>query len=538
MKRFLCVLPTVVFSAATIADDFEVNFPITAVTVHPETAIVTRQQAVSIPAGNHRLIITGLPDDIDPARFRLSAANQDLVLGNIDVQSVHQGQTGDVTEQRLEDDLFALLDQKQQLDDDIATAQSTLNFINSLASGGDKAQVKPTFDASTINALLNNLNENSDTARKTIREKNAELRPLNRQIEQKRFELQQHKERPVIESRVIVNVRAERAYQNNLALTYPEENAWWEWLYEARLDTETGKLNLFRQVSVNQSTGEPWENVDLTITTANLSESTQLPVLVGQTVDIYQPRVRFKQAEPLASAAPMADSVEMQEIVVTGSMIKSEPADIIASQYLVEYKIPGKINIPSSDQDKIVPVDQHSFDVDLIARTAPYIDTNAYLQATINYAGDYPMQRGELQLYRDGAYIGESYLPSLLPGSENRIGFGLDELVKVEVRQQEEEDLSNRSLGRDNIEEIHYDIELTSFHKEPITLEVIDRIPVSLNGKIDVEYNNDATPFDEFDIDGKKGLNLWRVTAMPSEKTSLKYWLSVSYPKESALDFR
>src|SRR5690606_3421703 len=137
------------------------------------------------------------------------------------------------------------------------------------------------------------------------------------------------------------SVASDSAVSTSLAVTYPSADASWQWLYEARLDTETGYLQLNRQASVTQSSGEDWSEVALTVSTGRSDQSTEAPDPGSLLVDIYDPDQANRGVR--MSAAPVAaDSVE--QVVVTGSFLNSE-AVVAASRYLVDYEIPGQVSI-------------------------------------------------------------------------------------------------------------------------------------------------------------------------------------------------
>src|SRR5262249_40736496 len=88
----LAFLLTTLFSAVASAADVVVSLPIDSVTVYRDSAIITRQGTVEIPAGEHRIVVRGLPDGIDPATLRLSARSASLRLGGIEVQRIVEEQ--------------------------------------------------------------------------------------------------------------------------------------------------------------------------------------------------------------------------------------------------------------------------------------------------------------------------------------------------------------------------------------------------------------------------------------------------------------
>ncbi len=77
MRAF--ILFALLLPSPALADQILAASHITAVTVYPEGAQVTRQVSFTAPAGQHDLLITDLPQDIVPELIRLAA--QDVTLG-------------------------------------------------------------------------------------------------------------------------------------------------------------------------------------------------------------------------------------------------------------------------------------------------------------------------------------------------------------------------------------------------------------------------------------------------------------------------
>jgi hypothetical protein len=70
------------------ADDIEAKLRIDQVTVYPNGAAITRRGEVSLPAGEHRLIVRGLPDPLDPGSLRVSAVSQAARLGGVEIDKI------------------------------------------------------------------------------------------------------------------------------------------------------------------------------------------------------------------------------------------------------------------------------------------------------------------------------------------------------------------------------------------------------------------------------------------------------------------
>lgn len=542
-KTFLLLLAHIVIADIALADDVDLALPIAEVIIHPDMAIVTRSNHIQIPAGESVLVIAGLPQNLDPARLQISADSSGITLGSVDLKEVHLGELANDSEKRVQQELTILEDERRTLEDEIDNSKNVLTLLNHFSSGADSSKFKLNVDGNGIDTIVSGLLRNGGQARETIRTASIGLRQIDQKIEQKQFEKKQLGKNLRRESVVRVNVKSDSGYRGKFALSYPEFRAGWEWAYEARLNTKQKDLELFRQVIVTQSTGDDWEEVKLKVTTAPATEEAQLPELQSATVDIY-PSVEEIVVTAQRSRGSLrnlpefrANGEEIEEIVVTGSRIRNSQADIISSQYLLEFQIPGTVNVKSDGQEKILPIDVKQFDVDLVARTFPELDANAYLEARFTLEDSSPIGQGQLQMYRDGAYVGEGSLSSILPLEKASIAFGKDELVRVEMRLQPRETEKSRSFGRKNMEDIYYLIDITNFHQNAIPVEVIARTPVPLNGKVEVKLDKTTTPFDEHDIEGTTGINLWRLMAEPRQKATINYRLAIFYPQNTELEF-
>lgn len=524
------------------ADDLTVAAVIDRVTVFQAGAEVTRSATVSIPAGQHRLIFADLPPRIDPARLQLAVASADVRLGNLQLEEVHQGDLVNLEEQRLQQQLTDLMFSRQRILDEVASAETQLQLLDSLASGAVGGQ-QASLAGADLTALLATLASSSREARQVIREANQQLQAADREIEQKRFELSQVATRQQSQQVLTVAVDASNAAQTEVTFTYPVYQAGWSWLYEARLDTDARHLELQRKVSVAQTTGESWDNVQLNITTARPNENTETPQLNSLLVDLYRPQP-FQDERKLASesAAGIAFDDRVEEVMVTGSYLQPERslnqfANVNASQYLVDFQIPGRVSIEADSQPQILAIDQRGLPVDLVTRAVPERDTNAYLEARFTFDEDVPIQGGIMQLYRDGSFIGKRGVTDFLPKEEISLPFGKDERVRIETRAEQEESRRGGTFRRSASEDHRVRYELTSFHPQPIELEILARIPVAQNEAIDVEVSDDATPYDEVDVDGNTGVVMWRQQAQPNQMIAIKHFYSVSFPRDDRLNY-
>ena len=125
----LLALLSVIGTAAAQA----ASHAISAVTVFPDRAAVTRTVEVELLAGANEVTVIDLPLALLPESVRVDGSAASAVrLGAVEVRQRY-GQGRDVdAERRLADEIEALHDRRAALDDEIRAAQAQLDFIDAL----------------------------------------------------------------------------------------------------------------------------------------------------------------------------------------------------------------------------------------------------------------------------------------------------------------------------------------------------------------------------------------------------------------------
>src|SRR5688572_22095909 len=122
------------------AEAQQASHAITAVTVFPDRAAVTRTIEVDLVQGANEVTVIDLPLALLPESVRVDGSAASAVrLGAVEVRNRYgQGRNMDA-ERRLQEEIEALHDRRRALDDEIRAAQAQLDFIAAL--GRDVPQV-------------------------------------------------------------------------------------------------------------------------------------------------------------------------------------------------------------------------------------------------------------------------------------------------------------------------------------------------------------------------------------------------------------
>lgn len=522
------------------AADIEANLAIDQVTVYPQGANITRNGKVKVPAGDHRLIVRGLPDPIDASNLRIYAGSTAVRLGGVEVQKIVDKDFVSEGERTLRRKLVNLQDQRVVLQDDIPTAESQLKLIDSLASLPGDRNGKPVGDGTSIQGTLALISTGSEAARAKIRAANIAIRNLDDEIAQVKAELAKIATARKTTTEVRATIEASAEVTVPVSLEYRVVDAGWSWLYEARLDTQTKRMSLFRQASIRQGSGEDWANAEVSVTTARPRQNAGTPPVKSAFLSLRD------------YVAPRSD--ELSEVQVTGtrtltlmdgrrvasiSAAEMEAArittDEFATEFVQDFRIPSRVSILADRQTRVYAVAEEAFETELVARAVMNVDPTARLEAVFRYARETPIDAGRLQLYRDGAYVGAANLPLLLPGADVRIPFGVDDRIRIVVRDEKAESGRRGVLGKQTENEHRRRYEITSYHATALPIEVIDRVPVPKDAGIKVEVLDGATPPTGKDFDGKAGVYLWRLPGTPKKTETIRHLYSVRYPADKVL---
>jgi uncharacterized protein (TIGR02231 family) len=516
------------------AADIPVDARIDAVKVYGQGASIVRRSQVSVPSGTHRLVFKELPANIDTDTLRISVASREVRLGGIEVERVANKEFVSVQERELRNRLQTLIDQRSVIQDDIATADTQLKLIDSLATTPAGGTAKAAVDATNLSAVLNTMSSSSSAARGKVRDAKIRQRELEKDIEKTNADLQKiaTARKDSLEVRAFID--AASAVSPTVAIEYSTNDAQWRWVYEARLDTGTKRVSLGRHASVEQSTGEDWQNASLTLTTAQPSQNAMTPQVASLFLDLQHEEEADLRRDRY-SMRPASSAPSVEEVVVTGSNVR---ANVVSTEYLADYQIPGRVTLDSDGEPRLYPIGEEAMDVDLTARVIPSASRSAYLEALFTFKGDVPMQGGEVQLYRDGAFVGLAQMGSLLPGAEARIPFGIDERIRVIVRDEPKQSGDQGIVSKHRVNEHKQRFEVTNYHAVPITVEIIDRVPVPENKDVRVDVLKGATAPTEENVDGKAGVMLWRMSTQPRQSATVNHYYSVRYPADRELSSR
>jgi uncharacterized protein (TIGR02231 family) len=530
-----CLAALPALAQAATADDLSATSAIEAVLVFPESAEITRVGEIAIPAGDHRVLVAGLPRSVNSDSLRVRFGDEAIIVGAVEATEAFPAGGGPEQAQGLRDRLQELKDQVQAVDDRIATAELQLQFLASQASpaGRDSDPLGPQEWAAALRAI----DVGAQAARQSMLAARQERRSLDRALAQVQLELDRWDDDLALRTDVAIALTAEAAVATAFVVEYQVEEAGWGALYEARLDSDAPSLALDRKIQVFQNSGEDWLGVRLSVTTAPRSDQLSAPHVGPQYLSLRAPAPPAPSPPPAPRAAAEATAFGQDDgaerILVTGSRIQL--VDVVDAAFASAYAVGGLVDVASDATPRTFTVGQELLEPELVIRTAPRLSLDAFVTAKVTYEGDGPLPAGPLRLYRDGAYLREDYLGTLIPGEEVEIGFGVDESVLITWVDEGGLSSDVGIIGRSTEIQEDHRFEALNRHDRAFTVEIVDRRPIAQDDDITVRVSAESTAPAETGFMDEPGVVVWRRELAPGEALAVRNAYAIVHPSSRIL---
>lgn len=608
IRQWSCLavfVSTVAFALPALADDIKVESAIKSAIVYSDRATVTRTATVQIPAGAHNLVFSSLPMKMFTNSLRIGGTAQaSVTFGALS----HKTET---SEDFVVAGVQALADRKQEVVNAINLYQverSALAEANSFITNWAKqANAKDDGDDATpldLNpekwiAASDGLSAKMLANMKAQLALDLKIAEENKKLEKIDADLNQFLSDQKQSYTVTVPFESDKAASLNVELSYQISDVGWQPTYDARLDVEAKKLELVQYGSVWQRTGEEWNGIALSLSTAQPSRGASLPQLNPIWLSILAPRppmapgVMSSSAMPApieaAGEEPLVRWRRMQEervatnaqsdggaekdtfafgdeegLLAFGEAVDFEPqgenikerlkriqqeqamkdaasrpvaVQMNTSGFIGEYKVTGPATVKPDGTQAKLQIAQLENDAALFVKILPQVSTDGFMVAKFTLKGDAPILPGTLSLFRDGAFIGQDQVAAIIrPGEEGEMSFGVDDAVKVKREMLKDESAQTGLIAMSKIIERNFVTEIQSYHKQDIQIEVMEMVPASKDETILVEILKDKTTQGyEADYKNVKGSTRWTSVLKPQQKAAVNLGWKVSWPKDKNL---
>lgn len=506
---------------------------VTAVTLYPQGAQVTREVTFAAAPGPHDLLIADLPAALAPETIRLDA--HDVTLGAFTLRS------DPLPPDQAPTDSPSIAKAKVALDKaKLALAEARRNLgEHSAEAEADRAQItfltglKPDTGAATADSLA----AIADMIQGKVRTASADAKGAEVQLPADKDQVAKAQEAldkaqtdldALLQSTgdyVSLSVAVTTtAAVSHLILTHMVPDAAWTPVYDVALDRKAGRLTLDRGILVSQSSGEDWAGVTLTLSTARPSDQSapsQLSPDLKQITDPQQPRGLAAQDMQEALPAPMVAAPP-----VTAALAYQGDTVI--------YNYPSAVDLANGTESLRLALDRLTFTPKIVAEAVPRLDATAFLLATLTNDSKEVLLPGTAYLTRDGALVGMTDLALLAPGAKVDLGFGAIEGLKL-TRDMPERAQGDRGIFTTSTQlEEKAVLKVENLTDEAWPVHLIDRVPYSEQEALKITFTADPPPSVQ-DVEGQRGILAWDFDLAPKTSQRIRLDSVLSWPQGKVL---
>jgi uncharacterized protein (TIGR02231 family) len=546
--RLVAVLSVALLAARSrAAEPVTVESHITDVTVYPDRAQVTRTAEININPGETRLLFDHLPvmlaDDSIQAAGKAAAQ---VVIGDVAVNTIVHEQAQDAKAEDLEKRVQNLHDQREALYSRQRVIDEQRKFIQSIqvkAAGDISREIQwNKFDVSQLKDLPEFVGSEFARLEEDSHKVAIDQRDLDRKIAVAEAEFNKYRSAANrVEKTVVVTLTAKEATKLHGQISYVIGNAGWAPAYDARAAADASSVDLTYNAVVRQQTGEDWQGVNLTLSTAKPSIGAQMPDLTKWAVNIWRPTtVNLPMAKAEGSyRALSAGAVDRLALAESSPVPALGPAEMeaIIQQAQVEqgvtaatFRVPRAANVPSDGEPHRQMVASVSLPAVFTYETTPKVSPFAYLKAAATNTTDAPLLAGAVNIFIGPDFIGTGRISTVSQGEAADLFLGIDEGIRVK-REELKDSRGKSGFFRSRRHQARgYKITVENYKDKPQHVVVFDQIPVS--GSDDVKVTLDDVSIKPTKIDDATGKLTWEMDLKPREKREITFEFTVDWPPD------
>jgi uncharacterized protein (TIGR02231 family) len=544
--RLISVLALLFPLVSRAAPDVDAPSRIDAVTVYRSSARVTRLARVELPGGDARVVLRGLPAELDDDAVRVEGKGGAHVrLHGVSVERVTGAFAAAAEAREAEARLERLTDEDGALQDREKTAQARARFVESLRSTYSEERAKNLAVRPVAAKEWKELSTfvESELAGVAAEQRAVQVarRDVKRRMEAARAELDKlAAKRGETTKTVSVDVTAEQPTRLELAVSYVVRSAGWQPVWDARLAPETATVELAFHGSVWQRTGEDWNDVKLAVSTAQPGRGLFVPVLETHWLDRVMPVERFAakaaRGAPAAAAAPAPPRKKAARDEAAEAEPEAEVQAVEAAASIEEgllaatFTAPRRERVDGAGQAHKIPLARFPLKAELTRTAAPRLDKAAFLTAKTTNDTGVPLLPGSAAVYVGGDFVGRAPVPFTPPGGELKLAFGADDRVEIERRVLERKHDTSGLLDKKDVWRYRVRVGVKSRWQKPVALTLLDLVPVARDAAIEVAVLDASTKATRDDPE-RPGVRSYELELLPGKERVVELAYEVRVPR-------
>ncbi len=552
MKSFAYViLPALLYSVSAVAQHesvIRVTSPIEAVTVYMNGAEIKQSKQVDVKAGNNTIVFQRLSAYLQDQSVQVSVDGEAEVLSVTATSNYLNIEKMEPRIKLLKDSIALFTSKIASLNNQIDAFNSERALLNENRNIGNKqtptsiAEIDKAADfyqqkTLEVNNAISKLNEQQTELNTQYSLMQSQLQALNYKNNPERKEVT-----------VVVNSSADKSI--TLHLRYVVNNAGWEPAYDLVATDVTKPITLKYKAKVYNNTGIKWENVPLTLSTADPLQSATRPHLSAWTLNYSDSYNGEDDEETSVNKEGLLNennvgqtqgmtfdwqfhSADSTKVTISKRNRGVSFKSVNVSELNTTFVIPTPYTIPSDAKPYQVDITSYSLDAVYGYIAVPKLDRSAFLIAKVSGWEKLNLMDGPMNVYFNNAYIGQSSINTRFIEDTLELSLGRDNQILV-TRAKKEDFGSKKLIGTSRKESYKYEIVVKNNKTVPVNIEIQDQLPVSQESDIVV----DAEDISGAVLDVPTGKLQWKTSLAAGAGITYKLAFSVKYPKNKAVEVR
>jgi len=527
---------------------------VTEVTLYRSQALVTRTVEVTGEAGATEIVVSDLPENIDPSTmFAEGDEGVEVRAVRYRARAVGDSPREDVRE--LEEKIRSIQQEMQTASKQIALIQKQSKYLDKLESftppTADFDLGRGVLDAESVEQLT----KFSFNTRKELLQSEVELNKQQGAL-QKSLSLTQRKLREITNGstnqlrEAVLFVQKTKPGKGSIRLNYLTNACRWSPTYTVRANTGEEKVSVEYNGLIQQMSGEDWKDVKLTLSTASPALSAAGPGLAPFRLTLVANQPAFQANAPMQNYTVQApqqqgqvmmmgkpndlkELVRAQRQAINMNRIATGNEDNLKTSFRINnlvnqfdclaitsdsqvnstkfssgssggdepaltYVINSPVSLRSRNSQQMVRVLTTDLKSSLYHVATPVLTSYVYREAELLNDSKSDLLEGPLTVYLDGRFVGRSEIPTVARGQNFVVGLGADSQLRSSRKLV---DRSKRINGGNRETTLEYKLIVENYKEEPAKIRVVDRMPnvgdeskirVTLDGSVEDKLSTDG----------------------------------------------
>ncbi len=552
--RYSLIVVLSLFPQFVAAETVTTGSTLDAVKIFPQAALYDRKVGLDLPAGQHQILVTDLPQDLQGGQFQAFADG--VTIQSIGFSTGRQVPAEPVKSDEqvaaekaldaVKNELIVVEVTRVAAKAAVAASNLKVQYLTSLSegkmTGGSGGGVLTADQLTDLIGVLGTEVSGAvvalETAQNELTQTNRAVNEADAKVARAHAALEATLPLKRETATAIIDLVVGADFKGDLTLIYASQNAGWQPNYEIKVgqDKANAKVNMIRQANVWQRSGEDWQGVSVTLSTSDLNRATQVSLPYPDIKYIFDPKVLRRMAQK--SATMEADFGSLAEPVLEAASASGYQQYAVSLRgQTIEFELGRIAKLRGDTQGKLFRLDAIESDVELSARAAVGQNNTAVLYAELENTTGGTLLPGEATLIRDGVMVGQSYIGEVANGDTFDMALGPLNGILVEHRTLKVEDGDRGIISSYNQKIEKYEVSIRSLLDYAIDVTAYAALPVSEAEDLTVTLDTSPQPT-ESNIEGRRGVVGWTIPMDAGATETINYGWTLKWPEDQQLGRR